>query len=150
MFLDVISRLPGCSGQASDAVSAHTQVKMKDAPKLFHLSEKDRPTIWIRTPKARRPQHCDSIDDPVVSLERNLCGDPLAGLSWERIHEKVLIEEGWEKVLGWECPYLHRKLQLFLSACVDDIKMAGKTQTVPKDVANIAEESRFERPSIIH
>ena len=30
--LDVISRLPGCSGQASDAASAHTQVEMKDVP----------------------------------------------------------------------------------------------------------------------
>ena len=31
----VISRLPGRAGQASDAVSAYTEVKMKDAPKLF-------------------------------------------------------------------------------------------------------------------
>ena len=27
----VKSRLPGCSGQAADAVSAYTQVKMEDA-----------------------------------------------------------------------------------------------------------------------
>ena len=26
--MDIISRLPGCSGQAADEVSAHTQVKM--------------------------------------------------------------------------------------------------------------------------
>ena len=31
--MDIISRLPGCAGQAADAVSAHTQVKMEDAPK---------------------------------------------------------------------------------------------------------------------
>ena len=29
--LDVISRRPGCAGQTSDAVTAHTQVKMEDA-----------------------------------------------------------------------------------------------------------------------
>ena len=29
--MDIISRLPGCSGQAADAVSARTQVKMEDA-----------------------------------------------------------------------------------------------------------------------
>ena len=34
---DVISRLPGCSGQAADAVSAYTQVKMEDAPKLLQI-----------------------------------------------------------------------------------------------------------------
>ena len=32
--MDIISRLPGCAGQAADAVSAYTQVKMEDAPKL--------------------------------------------------------------------------------------------------------------------
>ena len=30
--MDIISRLPGCAGQAADAVSAYTQVKMEDAP----------------------------------------------------------------------------------------------------------------------
>ena len=29
--LDVIARLPGCDGQAADAVSAYTEVKMEDA-----------------------------------------------------------------------------------------------------------------------
>ena len=32
--MDVISRLPGCAGQAADAVSSYTQVKMEDAPTL--------------------------------------------------------------------------------------------------------------------
>ena len=30
--MDIISRLPGSSGQAADAVSAYTQVTMEDAP----------------------------------------------------------------------------------------------------------------------
>ena len=34
-IMDIISRLPGFDGQAADAVSAYTQVKMKDAHKLF-------------------------------------------------------------------------------------------------------------------
>ena len=33
--MDIISRLPGCDGQAADAVSAYTQVIMEDAPKLL-------------------------------------------------------------------------------------------------------------------
>ena len=64
--LDVISRLPGCAGQASDAVSAYTHVKMKDAPEVLHLSEEDCPKIWISLPKARGPKNWDSIDDTVV------------------------------------------------------------------------------------
>ena len=38
------------------------------------------------------------MKDPVVPLERNLYGYPLAGLLWERQFEKVLAEHGWEKV----------------------------------------------------
>ena len=33
--MDVIARLPGCSGQAADAVSAYTRVQMEDAQTLF-------------------------------------------------------------------------------------------------------------------
>ena len=33
--MDIISRLPGCDGQAADAASAYTQVEMEDAPKLL-------------------------------------------------------------------------------------------------------------------
>ena len=29
-IMDVVARLPGCEGQAADAVSAHTEVKMED------------------------------------------------------------------------------------------------------------------------
>ena len=36
-IMDIISRLPGCAGQAADAVSAYTQVKMEDAPKLSKI-----------------------------------------------------------------------------------------------------------------
>ena len=32
------------------------------------------------------------MEDPVVPLERNLYGHPLAGLLWERQFEKVPIE----------------------------------------------------------
>ena len=36
-IMDIISRLPGCDGQAADAVSAYTQVKMEDAHKLLKI-----------------------------------------------------------------------------------------------------------------
>ena len=35
--MDIKSRLPECAGQAADAVSSYTQVKMKDAPKLLKI-----------------------------------------------------------------------------------------------------------------
>ena len=36
-IMDIISRLPGCDGQAADAVSAYTQVKMEYAHKLLKI-----------------------------------------------------------------------------------------------------------------
>ena len=48
--MDIVSRLPGCAGQAADAASAYTQVKMEDAPKLWKIPKSECPDIWIRLP----------------------------------------------------------------------------------------------------
>ena len=45
--LDVISKLPGCEGQASDAVSAYTHVKMEDAPKLLGPQEAEANHVHV-------------------------------------------------------------------------------------------------------
>ena len=37
--MDIISRLLGCAGQAADAVSAFTQLKLEDAPKLLEKKQ---------------------------------------------------------------------------------------------------------------
>ena len=71
--MDVISRLPGCAGQAADAVSAYTQVKMEDAPSLLKIPKSECPDIWIRLPKHKWPKSWSSMEDPVVPLERNRC-----------------------------------------------------------------------------
>ena len=104
--MDIISRLPGCDGQAADAVSAKTQVKMKYAHKLFKIPKSECPDIWIRLPRHKWPKSWSSVEDPVVPLERNLYGHPLAGLLWERQFEKILLKHGWEKIPNWECLFV--------------------------------------------
>ena len=79
-IMDIIARLPGCNGQAADAVSAYTQVKMEDAHKLLKIPKSECPDIWIRLPRHKWPKSWSSMEDPVVPLERNLYGHPLAGL----------------------------------------------------------------------
>ena len=54
--MDVVSRLPGCAGQAADAISAYTQVKMEDAPSLLKIPKSECPDIWIRPPKHKMAQ----------------------------------------------------------------------------------------------
>ena len=55
------------------------------------------------------PKSWSSMEDPVVPLERNLYGHPLAGLLWERQLEKILLQHGWEKVSNWVCSIVHRQ-----------------------------------------
>ena len=47
--MDIISRLPGCAGQAADAVSAYTQVKMEDAHKLLKVPNSECPDICLES-----------------------------------------------------------------------------------------------------
>ena len=119
--MDIISRLPGWAGQAADAVSAYTQVKIEDAPKLLKNPKSECPDIWIRLPRHKWP---------AVPLKRNLYGHPLAGLLWERQFEKALLEHDWEKVPDWECLFVHHQKGSLLSVYVDDIKLAGEKQNL--------------------
>ena len=128
--MDIISRLPGCAAQAADAVSAKTQVKMEDAPQLLKIPKSECPDSWIRLPRHKWPKSWSSMEDPVVLLERNLYGHPLAGLLWERQFEKILLKYGWEKVSKLGISLCTSRKRLFLSVYVDDIKLAGKKQNL--------------------
>ena len=98
--MDIISRLPGCAGQADDAVSAETQVKMEDAPKLLKIPKSECPDIWIHLPPHKWSKSWSSMENPVVPLERNLYGHLLAGLVWEgnlrKSYCEVRLGEGFQ------------------------------------------------------
>ena len=84
-FMDIISRLPGCAGQAADAVSDYTQVQTGRCSKLLKIPKSECPDIWIRLPRHKWPKSCSSVEDPIVPLERNLYGHPLEGLMGKAI-----------------------------------------------------------------
>ena len=98
--------------------------------KIVEISQSECPDIWIRLPKHKWPKSWSSMEDPVVPLERNLYGHPLAGPLWERQLEKILLKHYWENVSNWECLFVHREKGLFFSVYVDDIKLAGKKQHI--------------------
>ena len=89
--------------QAADAVSAFAQVKLEGA--VFHDTNGRK--AW------------ENIEDPVVPLERNSYGHPLAGLLRERQFEEVLFELGWEKEtkLGMSCLFIEKKFFFFICLC---------------------------------
>ena len=103
---------------------------MEDAHKLLKIPKSECPDIWIRLPRHKWPKPWSSMEDPVVPLERNLYGHPLAGLLWERQFENILLKHGWEKIQNWECLFVHREKGLFLSVYADDIKLTGKKQNI--------------------
>ena len=82
--IEAFGRVPDCAGQTTGAVSAYTQVKMEDAPRFFCLIQNSRVrmsiNVWIRLLRHKWPESWSNIEDPVVPLERNLCGHPLAGV----------------------------------------------------------------------
>ena len=44
--MNVNAILPGCDGQAADAVAAYTQVKKEDAPTLLKIPKSECPDVW--------------------------------------------------------------------------------------------------------
>ena len=130
--MDIISRLSGCAGQAADAVSAHTQVKLEDAPKLLEKQNRNVQTFGSVYHDTSTTTHMAQImvhyGRHSRFLERNLYGHLLAGLLRERQFEKILLKYGWEKVSN--CLLVHREKRFFLSVKVDDIILAGKKQHI--------------------
>ena len=59
---------------------------------IIEIPKPECPDIWIRLPRHTWLKSWSSMEDPVVPLERNLYGHPLAGLLWERQFEKILFE----------------------------------------------------------
>ena len=49
--MDVIARLPDCDGRAAEAVSACTQGKLEDAPRLLKIPKSECLDVWIRLPR---------------------------------------------------------------------------------------------------
>ena len=124
--MDVIARQPGCAGQAADAVSTYTKVRMGDPPKLLKIPKSECADIWMRLPRHKWRKSKSNIEDPVVLLERHFYGHPLPRFLCERQFEEVLLGLGWGKVPNWECLLVCRKQGLLSSVYVDDIKMARK------------------------
>ena len=100
---------------------------MEDAPKLFKIPKSECPDIWIRLPRHIWPKSWSNMEDPVVPLERNLCGHPLAGPLWAKQFEKILLKHAWlGEIPHCECLFVLHQKGLFLIVHVDDVELIGK------------------------
>ena len=74
-----------CSIRIHPGQNGRCTVVTEKNPKL------ECPDFWIGLPKHRWPKSWSSMEDPVLPLDRNLYGLPLARLLWERQFEKVIF-----------------------------------------------------------
>ena len=108
----VIPRLLGCTGQASDAVSAYTQVKMEDAPTLLKLPKSECPDIWISLPRYKWPKKMAKHWRTSGAF-----GKEVVRTSFCRIAKRKTVRESssgnCEKAPTWECLCAHRQQGFF-------------------------------------
>ena len=93
---------------------------MEDAPELLKIPKTECPDIWIRLPRHKWPKSWSSMEDPVVPLERNLFGDRLARLLWEKQFDKIPLQHGLGEGFQLGMPFRTPR-KIFLSVYVDDI-----------------------------
>ena len=142
----LLSEEDGYEGQASDAVSACTQVKMED-DRALKLPRSVCPDIWTRLPRHKWPKSWYNVEELVVcSRERNLNGHRLAGLLcdsskkfWKMVGRALQLRE--------ECLFVHRQQGLFLSVHVDDIAMAGKMRNLEPTWKRLMEHVDLGKPT---
>ena len=82
-FIDIISRLPGCAGQAADAVSAYTHVKMEDAPKLLKIPNRNVQTFGFVYHDTNGQNH-----GPVRKTQSFLFGEICTVILWQDSYGK--------------------------------------------------------------
>ena len=103
---------------------------MEDAPTLLKIPNRNV-QIFGYVYHSTNGQH----HGPAWKIQSFLLNEICRLILWQvfcenSTFEKVLLKYGWEKVLNWECLFVDRKIGLFLSVYVDDIKSAGKKQNV--------------------
>ena len=125
--MDIISRLPGCSGQAADAVSAFSHVKMEDAPSYVENSKIGMSRQFGFVYHDTYGQNHGPVSKIWSFLQsENLYGHPMAGLLWERQCEKILLKYGWEKYqIGNAYSLTDKRNYSYLCNWIH-IKLAGK------------------------
>ena len=99
-IMDIISRLPGCDGQAADAVSAHTQVEMEDAHKLLKIPKWKCPDIWITSYDDTNGQN----HGPVWKTQSFLLKGIYMVILWQHYHGKGTLRKSYRSTVGWRFP----------------------------------------------
>ena len=129
--MDVIARLPDCDGQAADAISAYTEERLEDAPRVLKIPESLNVHICGYVFHGMNgPNHGRTLGIQWFSL-KEICTDthsPDNGVK-ESSRKLCWISGGRKYRIGNVNLFIENEQKFFL-ACVDDIRMAAKNQNV--------------------
>ena len=128
--MDIISRFPGCSGQAADAVSAKNSGQNGRCINVIQKQSQNVQIFGYLYRSTNGQNH-----GPVWKTQLFLLNGIYTVILYQDCYgkgnsRKSFLESGWEKVPNWETFFVDRENGLFLSVYVDDIKLAGKTENM--------------------
>jgi hypothetical protein len=132
---DVLGLSPGMAIQQADAMQAYVQAEFKGTP------------TWVRIPKDRWPPEWAGMRDPVCPLRLSLYGHPDSGGYWEQHCEEQLQQVGFERYANWRSCFWHEELQSLLIVYVDDFKLVGPAENLPKAWAMIRSKIETTEPT---
>jgi hypothetical protein len=108
-------------------------IETSDCDKAYIQSDLRGPVTWASLPREIWPEWWASkFRDPVVIVRKALYGHPLAGECWEDRCESKVLKSGFVKIKGWKSCYFHAGRKVLLVVYVDDLKMSGPKDEVPK------------------
>ena len=148
--MDVSARLPGCDGQAADAVPAYNQVKLEAAPRLVKIP-KDGMSRCLDT--------SSTTEMAQVMGEQGRSRGSCTELVWS-IHSLACYGKDTSKKRSWnldgkrhpncECLFVHRKNKdNFLSVSVAAVQSGWKKAKYGSHVEEIDEKCGSRRANII-
>ena len=94
-IMDIISRLPGCDGQAADAVSAHTQENMEDAHKLLKIPNRSVQTFGFVYHDTNGQNH-----GPVWKTQSFLLSEICMVILWQDYYGKSNLRKSYCNMAG--------------------------------------------------
>ena len=101
--------------------------------------KKECPHVWIRLPRHKKPKSWESIEDPMLPLERNLLWSPISCCHGRDNSKKLyLFLDGRKYRIGNVCSFI--EYRSFLSIRVDDIKNVWKEAEYGSHVEEIDEQ----------
>ena len=98
--MDIISRVPGCAGQAADAVSSKTQVKMEDAHKLLKIPNRNVQTFGFVYHDRNGQNH-----GPVWKTHSFLLSEICTVTFWQDCYGKGSLRKSYLSTVGRKFPF---------------------------------------------